>query len=603
MADRLDFTGERYVPWLPGQIRYEHLHRYMSVVQACTNVRVLDVACGEGYGSALLARHAADVIGVDIDEATVAHAAKTYVAPNLHFLHGTALALPVPEGSIDVVVSFETLEHFVEHDEFLAEVKRVLQPGGVFFVSSPNKLVYSDIPHFENHFHVRELYYDQLVTLARKNFRSVRIYGQQIAAVSHLRAMDAKGGETQILQADTPLLDAQPIPDPTYFIAVCSDGEPLPQLSSIFIDESDFLLNDMPWATAAGGSESSASRPLKVTTPEPIYVFGDSHSETFAMRCYDVGDRQFMFRPMYVPYAQAQFFKAPPNKLSRHLLGALTRAGLAVAVTPKEIGILHTTEDPHWRHIAVVRGIPHQDPTIVFAIGATDLLQFSREELAAIEEIVGDDEQATPTSIRFSDAVALFHRKMKPFEDALITLRSKGFSRLFVLSLVPITLNDAEFVGVAERLNLAQSEARHPTLRRSKFMQVANATLERIAAEANVPFIDRQIDLGRTGIATPGMLVDGIHLAATDRDRSAVAIINAVGRLPNQTEMPPRAQLYQVRLDAGSPDGLTELTVAKDSFASIQDQETGVFCRLRDVNTGAELWMNRARIVFVAPLD
>jgi len=84
----MEFTGERYVPSLRGQIYYEHLHRYAIAARFCGGKRVLDIASGEGYGSALLARTAAEVVGVDIDRRSVDHARATYYAANLRFMCG-----------------------------------------------------------------------------------------------------------------------------------------------------------------------------------------------------------------------------------------------------------------------------------------------------------------------------------------------------------------------------------------------------------------------------------------------------------------------------------------------------------------------------------
>jgi 2-polyprenyl-3-methyl-5-hydroxy-6-metoxy-1,4-benzoquinol methylase len=73
----LPFTGERFIPGTPGEIWVEHWHRYHFAARWCEGKRVLDVACGEGYGSALLARGASRVTGVDISPEAVAHAQKS----------------------------------------------------------------------------------------------------------------------------------------------------------------------------------------------------------------------------------------------------------------------------------------------------------------------------------------------------------------------------------------------------------------------------------------------------------------------------------------------------------------------------------------------
>ncbi|HMA32703.1 MAG TPA: class I SAM-dependent methyltransferase, partial [Casimicrobiaceae bacterium] len=95
MTSDLEFTGERYVPGTPGEIAHEHWHRYAFARRYAAGRRVLDVACGEGYGCVLLAAVAAHVVGVDVDARTLAHARRTYSAtPNVDFVEGSAAALP-----------------------------------------------------------------------------------------------------------------------------------------------------------------------------------------------------------------------------------------------------------------------------------------------------------------------------------------------------------------------------------------------------------------------------------------------------------------------------------------------------------------------------
>src|SRR5439155_10039614 len=102
----MEFTGERFVPACSGEIAYEHWHRYAFARRIAGGRRVLDVACGEGYGAALLAGVASEVVGVDIDAATLAHAAASYTDhANLRFMRGSCAALPFADASFDLVVS------------------------------------------------------------------------------------------------------------------------------------------------------------------------------------------------------------------------------------------------------------------------------------------------------------------------------------------------------------------------------------------------------------------------------------------------------------------------------------------------------------------
>src|SRR5437588_11948589 len=110
-ADEIPWTGERLVPSCRGQVLYEHLHRYALAIALAKDKRVLDIACGEGYGSDLLAAVSRNVIGVDIDADVIRHAKQAYPKNNLRFLEGSCLEIPVDDRSIDLVVSFATIEH------------------------------------------------------------------------------------------------------------------------------------------------------------------------------------------------------------------------------------------------------------------------------------------------------------------------------------------------------------------------------------------------------------------------------------------------------------------------------------------------------------
>ena len=118
---------------------------------------MLDIACGEGYGTALIGQTARSVIGVDVSAETVDHARAHHAKGGVSFLLGDARSIPILDASVDAVVSFETIEHFYEHDAFIAEVRRVLRPGGLFIVSSPDRDVYSPTGASANPYHVREL--------------------------------------------------------------------------------------------------------------------------------------------------------------------------------------------------------------------------------------------------------------------------------------------------------------------------------------------------------------------------------------------------------------------------------------------------------------
>ncbi len=184
VSDGLEFTGERFLPGARGEIWYEHWHRYHFAAKLVAG-RVLDVACGAGYGSALLARQAQRVVGVDISAATIAHARAAYAAtPNLEFGQADCAALPFADATFDVVVSFETIEHIERQVQFLDEVRRVLRQEGLLVLSCPNKLEYSDRRVFTNPYHVREFYRDELAALLAPRFSHVLWFGQRMSFFS-----------------------------------------------------------------------------------------------------------------------------------------------------------------------------------------------------------------------------------------------------------------------------------------------------------------------------------------------------------------------------------------------------------------------------------
>jgi 2-polyprenyl-3-methyl-5-hydroxy-6-metoxy-1,4-benzoquinol methylase len=234
VTDALTFTGERFTPEVRGAIGYEHWHRYCAVRAIARGARVLDAACGEGYGSALIAQTALHVTGIDADAATIAHARARYDAPNVTYIAASVTALPLADESIDLVVSFETIEHLAAQREMLAEFRRVLKPSGVLAISSPNRPVYNAAGAVENEYHVKELDRSELKSLLDERFPAQAWYAQRILAHSVLWSQEVAQGpvayETTIADVD---VRREPAP-PMYFVVLCAaSGDVLPTLPAL----------------------------------------------------------------------------------------------------------------------------------------------------------------------------------------------------------------------------------------------------------------------------------------------------------------------------------------------------------------------------------
>ncbi len=177
---------ERFYPddFMPPWVRHQHLERYRWAAKFVAGKRVLDVACGTGYGTAILAKAGAtQVDGFDCSPEAVAFARKTWPMPNVRFDVATADRLPVPDGCYDYYISFETIEHVEDDDALLTEATRVLSPGGSLVVSTPNRelldpgISIDDRPF--NRFHIREYSRNELNERLRRHFASITWYGQR----------------------------------------------------------------------------------------------------------------------------------------------------------------------------------------------------------------------------------------------------------------------------------------------------------------------------------------------------------------------------------------------------------------------------------------
>ncbi len=178
----------------PRGVMAVHLARYNFAKSFAEGKSVLDVACGAGYGTAVIADVARRVVGMDRSGTAVRYARTRYRRANTAFLVGDAGGLPFPEASFESVVSFETIEHLPEIPRYLEEVRRVLRPGGVFVVSTPKARMTTIRP--ANPHHAIEYSSRDFRALLRKYFGTVDPYSQvraETAVLRWLRKADVLG--------------------------------------------------------------------------------------------------------------------------------------------------------------------------------------------------------------------------------------------------------------------------------------------------------------------------------------------------------------------------------------------------------------------------
>jgi SAM-dependent methyltransferase len=176
----LELTGERTLPDVPEENYWyrRHLAVYRWIAERCDGKNVLDMACGEGYGSAVLAKRARAVVGVDANPDAHEHARLRYTAPGLSFEQ--ALVEEFAQGApYDAVVFLQTVEHIAEPAPLLARFALLLAPGGVAYVSTPNRLTLAPpgAERSDNPWHVREYTASEFRELLEGPFGEVELVG------------------------------------------------------------------------------------------------------------------------------------------------------------------------------------------------------------------------------------------------------------------------------------------------------------------------------------------------------------------------------------------------------------------------------------------
>jgi SAM-dependent methyltransferase len=176
----LELTGERTLPDVPAENYWyrRHLAVYEWIGARLIGARVIDMACGEGYGSEVLSRGASSVIGLDANPDAHQHARLRYRRQNLRFERGLVETFGEP-GSVDAVVFLQTIEHVQDPKAVLAHFRRLLAPGGVAYVSTPNLLTLAPpgASKSDNPWHLREYRAQEFEAVCRSGFDDVELLG------------------------------------------------------------------------------------------------------------------------------------------------------------------------------------------------------------------------------------------------------------------------------------------------------------------------------------------------------------------------------------------------------------------------------------------
>jgi SAM-dependent methyltransferase len=192
------------VPGIPSENYWFRRHEaaYAGLLPDVGGRTVLEVGCGEGYGTARIAAVAKHVLGIDYDEPSIRHAAATY--PQAAFARANLAGLPIGDGAIEVVATLQVIEHVWDHPQFVRECARVLRPGGTLVVTTPNRLTFSPgLDRPVNPFHTHEFTAAELTRLlSRCGFIVNEVRG--LHAGARLTALEQKYGSFTSAQLDLP---------------------------------------------------------------------------------------------------------------------------------------------------------------------------------------------------------------------------------------------------------------------------------------------------------------------------------------------------------------------------------------------------------------
>lgn len=235
----IEFTGERVIPGqVEDELWNEHLARYLLAQRFAGNGWAVDLGCGTGYGTALLAQRGR-ALGMDVSLEAIAHARRSY--PDIHFLQADAARVPLANGSASLVTAFEIVEHLENWPALLDEARRILSPQGILLISTPNRDTYTESRGAAgaNPFHAHEFNFSEFRQVLEARFPKVQIllqnrtecfsfhvYRQPWKAAVQL---DGGGGEPESSH---------------FFLGVCTVEADLPQQAFVYVPRASNLLRE-----------------------------------------------------------------------------------------------------------------------------------------------------------------------------------------------------------------------------------------------------------------------------------------------------------------------------------------------------------------------
>jgi ubiquinone/menaquinone biosynthesis C-methylase UbiE len=185
MPKEMPKTSERLIPdKMQKRVNYRavYLRLIFAYEYAKTSITrdssILDMGFGEGYGTANLSNYFKNVVGLEVEENAVKHAIEKYQSENCHYMIYDGRSVPFEDESFDRVTSFHVIEHVNNDDMYVREAWRVLKPGGILMMTTPNRALRLDDGQKPwNRFHLREYDSVELQAVLKKAFSEVKIYG------------------------------------------------------------------------------------------------------------------------------------------------------------------------------------------------------------------------------------------------------------------------------------------------------------------------------------------------------------------------------------------------------------------------------------------